>query len=459
MKAACFVLALAVPAAAMDHAARPWLVDGRASQRSASVLTAGSESAALALVRARLAPGVTLVERHPDGGPHRVFDQYFQGTRVAGGVLTLTAGPRRALVVGHPVTGSKLSPGKSRLDAAAAARRALAHLGSPKALTEVQPVVASDLEPAFEVKVQSRRPPLDARVVVDARTGAILHADDLAGAVDGKASVYRTHPLDCQPTVEPIGDLNPGGRLKGKYVEVENGAGIDASSSTNEFIYPPANKHLDEANVYYHIQRVHHFLRDRFGYTGLDDAPLAAGTYYGEDLDNAYYVPWGHYVVFGGGGQRYNVLSRDATVVYHEYTHAMTNRVAGLGSVGAAALLSEGYSDYIAATITGDPRIAVWTVAKEHRPYMRTLDNRFRVPEDLKNESHWDSQIWSGLLWDLRKQLGADVVDALAYRALHGLNSEATLPAAVQALLVADDALNKGAHGAAITAAAAARGL
>src|SRR5258707_1372043 len=108
--------------------------------------------------------------------------------------------------------------------------------------------------------------------------------------------------------------------------------------------------------AYYHVNRMHAYFAKSFGFTALDTSPMPVAVYYGENLDNAYYVPWGNYIVLGGG-DRYNVLSRDATVMYHEYTHGVTNRISPLGSVSEAAPLDEGYSDYFAATVSDDPRI------------------------------------------------------------------------------------------------------
>jgi extracellular elastinolytic metalloproteinase len=58
----------------------------------------------------------------------------------------------------------------------------------------------------------------------------------------------------------------------------------------------------------------------------------------------------------------------DASVVFHEYTHGLTNRLVG-GATNTHALdapqskgMGEGWGDYIACTITGRPVVAAWVV-------------------------------------------------------------------------------------------------
>ncbi|MBI4869196.1 MAG: M36 family metallopeptidase [Candidatus Wallbacteria bacterium] len=454
------------PAAAVSAFSRAWtseeIVWDPAS--GAPVAIAGDRAGTdeLDRLRSSMARGVELsadAER-----PERVeLQAAFEGRPIYPGRLTLTRGRTRFLIAGSFVLDARVLAARRQIDLGAARDRALAHLGvtrtaRPPAVRPVWFDTRQGLADAYLVSVATRSPPGDFRVVVDAASGRVLHVADLACALDGVAGVYRVNPLRSGVTVEPIDHLRRQGRLEGEHVEVENeDTPMQASDSNNRFVYPPQNKHLDEANAYYHVDRAHDFFKARFGFDGLD-TPMAVGVYYGENLDNAYYVPWGNYIVLGDGG-RYNVMSRDASVMLHEYTHAVTHKLAGFGVGGEAAALSEGTSDYFAASIGDDPRVGEWIVAKIGKPYLRSCESPKRYPDDLAGESHQDGTIWAATLWDLRTALGALVADELAFHAVAALGSEATMPAAGKALLQADADRFAGAHREVVEAVLTRRGL
>ncbi len=97
---------------------------------------------------------------------------------------------------------------------------------------------------------------------------------------------------------------------------------------------------------------------------------------------------------------------RIADVVYHEYGHSIHNHaiIQGVGVFEGA--LSEGQSDYLAATITGDPGTARGFFFTDVP--LRDLDppnQENHWPEDLVGEVHEDGKIIGQSLWDLRKAL------------------------------------------------------
>jgi MYXO-CTERM domain-containing protein len=96
-----------------------------------------------------------------------------------------------------------------------------------------------------------------------------------------------------------------------------------------------------------------------------------------------------------------------ADVVYHEFGHSVhaQSLILGVGFFDVA--LSEGISDYLSMTITGDPGLARGFYYDETP--LRDLDPQgfeYTWPEDA-GEVHDEGRIIGGALWDLRKLLVA----------------------------------------------------
>ena len=137
-----------------------------------------------------------------------------------------------------------------------------------------------------------------------------------------------------------------------------------------------------------------------------------------------------------------NNTARIGDVVYHEFGHGFhqASVIAGAGALDPS--LGEGSSDYLAATMTGDPEIAPGFYRAGG--YLRELDTDRRWPDDISGDPHETGLIVAGALWDLRSNLIADLgsKDGVAtadhlYQAV--LKRAASLPASYVELLVGDD--------------------
>ncbi len=107
-----------------------------------------------------------------------------------------------------------------------------------------------------------------------------------------------------------------------------------------------------------------------------------------------------------GGGC--NNTARLADVIYHEYGHGFHgwSIVAGAGAFDGA--LSEGLSDYMSATITGDPAMGRGFFVGNDAP-LRYIEDNYVWPDDISQDTHYTGLIIGGALWDLRKQLILDL--------------------------------------------------
>ncbi len=161
------------------------------------------------------------------------------------------------------------------------------------------------------------------------------------------------------------------------------------------------------------------------------------------DSCNAYYN--GSSINFLRASQQCENTARLADVVYHEFGHGFHHHSIILGAGQFEPALSEGLSDYLAATITGDPKTApgfYYSAAP-----LRDIDpdnGEFEWPFDIHYDPHQTGLIISGALWDLRKLLvtehgpeaGAALTNQLYAQAIQ---TAADIPSMYAEILAADD--------------------
>lgn len=133
-----------------------------------------------------------------------------------------------------------------------------------------------------------------------------------------------------------------------------------------------------------------------------------------------------------------------ADVVYHEYGHSLhiQSIIPGVGQFEGA--LSEGYADFLAATIVSDSGMGRGFFYDESPlRQLNPVGFEWRWPEDT-GEVHDEGRIIGGTLWDLRTQLSADYGvsegRALTNRLFYSAGRRASdIPTMYPEVLVADD--------------------
>jgi len=163
----------------------------------------------------------------------------------------------------------------------------------------------------------------------------------------------------------------------------------------------------------------------------------------------------------------------DPTVIYHENTHGLSNRLVGGGSGGClggiqSGGMGEGWSDWVAASFLNDPVIGAYVtgnatvgirrVAMDNSPF--TYAN---IKDGTMTEVHNAGEIWAATLWDARNGVGgvggvgAAVIERLV---VQGMKITPCLPTMLQArdaILQADVNIHGGANRCALFAAFANR--
>ncbi len=328
---------------------------------------------------------------------------------------------------------------------------------------------------------------------VDAVTGRMLFVTNLIVQFrDGSGSVYSDNPaVTPKLEIKTLPNLDESGFLQGRYTQVYLATGLDskgvvqgrldANSASGSFVYVPSDARVSEVNMYYHINRIHDYFKSEYGFTRADVVVPAYVRFIPATgaLNNAYYDQQANVMIFGTTDNNLD-LSLDGEVVYHEYTHSVVDRIIAIGDNiqhSEARGMNEGFADYFAATLVGDP--CMYEFAKDgfglsNQPCLRDLTNRKRYPEDIEQvfkassgnlvylgtEEHIIGEVWVAALWDLRVVLGGKVADKLVFQSLFLIPQTAPrFSQGMAAILSADQQLNGGANASKIREIFSARGI
>jgi hypothetical protein len=269
-------------------------------------------------------------------------------------------------------------------------------------------------------------------------------------------------------------------QLRGQFVDL-TAPGIvgaykpagQATEVTHNFIYPCTNDKFEETMTYHHLDAVQRKIQSLgfLGATGILDQPIPAHAHYFSDC-NAFYDPTNGGIHFGDSTvcSPSTDTAEDADVIVHEYGHAIQDDqipAFGFGTAAQteqAAAMGEGFGDFLAAAVFGDPCLAEWSnfgnLACGGSEGLRTLDNTKHYPEDFNAckpnppspaEPHCAGLIWGGALWDLVESLGnnqaaRDLVLTLVLESHFFIDPVSTLAEAASAIRLADSMLYQGSH-------------
>ena len=104
----------------------------------------------------------------------------------------------------------------------------------------------------------------------------------------------------------------------------------------------------------------------------------------------------------------------DATVIYHEYTHAAlgADRLWGTprdlyGLNPTPHALNEGLADYLPCSFVDNMKMGTYALGSLGAA--RDLTRVFKCPDHIVGEPHQDGEVASTVLWAMREIVGAEV--------------------------------------------------
>ncbi len=274
-------------------------------------------------------------------------------------------------------------------------------------------------------------PAMRASIVVDAVNGATDDRGSFMFAGAGPTSVNAT--------------------VSGALVRVTNNgqAGVATTLSVGDGeagVWNAAGVVNDDAQLsgFVHASLIKAYARAELapGMAWLDEQLLVVANETGSC--NAYST--GDDIHFFRASSQCENTARLADVVYHEFGHSLHAHAIISGAGAFDPHVSEGVSDYLAATFTDDPGMGRGFFQGNATP-LRHIDPstmEYRYPDHMDEDPHVSGLIIAGALWDLRKelvaQLGADAGRRLAddyFMAVLARGSE--IPSSYPEILAFDD--------------------
>jgi extracellular elastinolytic metalloproteinase len=306
------------------------------------------------------------------------------------------------------------------------------------------------------------------RTLVDANSGDILLCVQQISRVAARGNVFRSDPgqarqmVDFPPPLAEHGIPLPAGLPQGfpdTWVEASSAAGNcayahagdsgptyqgNAGNGTIVFDPDPDSDDQKILNVFYFNCMLHdafyllgfterdgNFQRDNLGRGGLAGDRVDARVYPGPVWGTA---SMGTPVDGSSPVMKMGLVTRtdrhtgvDASVVFHEFTHGVTNRLVG-GPANARALeapqsagMGEGWSDYIACTFLGTDVVGSWVVNNlagiRSAPYDANYPLTFADIAGITDE-HDVGEVWAATLLELNRRIGTGVALQLVVDAL-----------------------------------------
>ncbi len=396
-------------------------------------------------------------------GPYLKMEQRIRGIPVFGSQLALHLNPKG---VAYALTGTpfpaktKMRAVSRKVGAKAAAEvvaRALRTKSTELSWTAERTLLpgAAGLLPCFHVKAAAWEP-FGVWYGFVGVNGKLLALYNVASSAVSTANGYKVNPLRTpqllQVQLENL--VGRGNRLNGANSQVWGPGPSQVPATGGAFLFPPNLDEFDQPQLYSFLDECRNaaatIAKGQWSKMVQKEKkfnPMKGSVHVAQAANNAFYWPDTGELFFGDilidpNETRYT--SRSLDIILHEFGHAISDTICQLGRTSSHTQsrgMSEGYSDYFAATVLDNPVMGDYFV-KDPAGF-RTCANSKKFPAGYAGEEHDVGNVWSGFLWDLRKDstIGKAVADAITLQSLTYLGPWRTILQGLDAVLQADRTL------------------
>lgn len=256
---------------------------------------------------------------------------------------------------------------------------------------------------------------------------------------------------------------NADDRFEFPFAPAQDAASFRAAAVTNAFFY--ANDWHDRTYMVGFTEAAGNFQANNFGKGGAQNDAVNIDVQDGSGVNNASFAtppdgarPRMQLFLFNlkNGNDVRQDAAFDPSIVYHEHTHGLSNRLVGGGSAACLSGLQsggmgEGWSDWVAAGILDNPVIGAYVTGNAATGARRASMARSPFTlADVKSgnlvDAHDIGELWAAVLWDARTAIGGPVVCSCVVTGMKMTPCSPTILQARDALLQADAAITGGAN-------------
>jgi hypothetical protein len=238
----------------------------------------------------------------------------------------------------------------------------------------------------------------------------VVKKTQVSSYYDGQGMAFPNGPQWSQLEEVPLLDLVGNGSLKSRKVNVITQSGQPAISQQHSFYFKPEDPRFDQVQVFYYANKMIQSFKTRLGVELPFNIEFKTHIGYPEKKTVMFY--YDHRIHLGQGDDvSYKDILKDPTIVMHETAHAFVDALSGLPQ-GA---LNEAFADFFTTSFLNHPNLG--EVSYVVGPFTRSVDQNISFLQK-KGNVYGDSQIVSGLLWEIRKSIGVEATEALALKAL-----------------------------------------
>ena len=258
------------------------------------------------------------------------------------------------------------------------------------------------------------------------------------------------------------------------YSPTQDAAGFKAAAVSNAFFF--VNDWHDRTYALGFTEAARNFQLSNFGKGGAQNDPVNVDAQDGSGTNNANFStpPDGSrprmqmflFTIRNGTTLRQDG-DFDGSVVYHENTHGLSNRLVGGGATTCLGGLQsggmgEGWGDFMGSSFRNDPVVGAYVTGNTTVGIRRaSMANSPFTYNDVKsgnlNEVHAVGELWAAVLWDVRKALGQATIEQLVVQGMKNTPCNPTMLQARDGIISADASINAGANRCALWRAFAGR--
>jgi len=258
------------------------------------------------------------------------------------------------------------------------------------------------------------------------------------------------------------------------FSPTQNASGFRQAAVANAFYL--VNDYHDRTYMLGFTEAAGNFQTSNFGKGGAQNDPVNVDAQDGSGTNNANFAtppdgsrPRMQMFLFSLNGGATEDGDFDPSVIYHENSHGLSNRLVGGGSTSCLGGLQsggmgEGWGDFIGASFTGVPVVGAYVTGNTTLGIRRaSMANSPFTFNDIRTrnlaEVHDVGELWAAVLWDVRKAVGAATVEQLVVSGMKLTPCNPSMLDARDAIIQADANLDGGANRCALWAAFAGRGM